>query len=616
MMAQTTDRWSSKILALPLFSDEFAQAIARSQYVNLALIAAMEVRSPGEFVAKVHEWESALDEEIKAVLLTNQFMLEQYWSLASSVEKAFFESTAVQLGFGLCDPTTIALSSDAARARRARAIKSMNEKPLQQPRKIFKKTDEDNTATPLLDKENAARWKWAAKLEAIGHRAGPSSKLLSSTSSTSSSEGLTASESARLRQLVLSSGAPRTMAVHIASWERFEEWAVSNKLNVFPLSQDVILKYALFLDSRECGPTVVPSFRTAVKWVTSKLAIECPDLASAALLAVQNEIVQKRAKTLKEAVPFPLELVACLETFVLSAEEPAAARVFIWWWLCMVYASLRFDDALHVKPNEIVVNHEGLFGVAWQTKVERKRRGAKFAVPHAGFHDARWLQTGWDLLCLDDLDRDHWVCELGTREHFVSGPPTYQRSVQWLKFLARFSLNHYFIGPELRLKELIAIVPTLTAHSARVTMLDAAVHAGRSTEEIGLQANWKNPGPLVLKYTRNRTNIPAQMIQQLVKDMAEQAHPVEPDQDTFLDDSDETALDEVQFFIKTFTSRPDHDFRYHCSAVDDFEVLACKRLSREDCTAVGSALPDVAMLCKHCARARPDVESRCSAEAP
>ena len=502
----------------------------------------MEVRSPGEFVAKVHEWESALDEEIKAVLLTNQFMLEQYWSLASSVEKAFFESTAVQLGFGLCDPTTIALSSDAARARRARAIKSMNEKPLQQPRKIFKKTDEDDTATPLLDKENAARWKWAAKLEAIGHRAGPSSKLLSSTSS---SEGLTASESARLRQLVLSSGAPRTMAVHIASWERFEEWAVSNKLNVFPLSQDVILKYALFLDSRECGPTVVPSFRTAVKWVTSKLAIECPDLTSAALLAVQNEIVQKRAKTLKEAIPFPLELVACLETFVLSTEEPAAARVFIWWWLCMVYASLRFDDALHVKPNEIVVNHEGLFGVAWQTKVERKRRGTKFAVPHAGFHDARWLQTGWDLLCLDDLDRDHWVCELGTRENFVSGPPTYQRSVQWLKFLARFSINHYFIGPELRLKELIAIVPTLTAHSARVTMLDAAVHAGRSTEEIGLQANWKNPGPLVLKYTRNRTNIPAQMIQQLVKDMAEQAHPVEPDQDTLLDDSDETALDEA-----------------------------------------------------------------------
>ena len=48
-------------------------------------------------------------------------------------------------------------------------------------------------------------------------------------------------------------------------------------------------------------------------------------------------------------------------------------------------------------------------------------------------------------------------------------------------------------------------------------MLDAAVHAGRSTEEIGLQANWKNPGPLVFKYTRNRSAIPAKMVQQLVR---------------------------------------------------------------------------------------------------
>ena len=49
-MAQSQDRWASKILALPIFSDEFAQAILRSPYSNLALIAAMEVHSAGEFV--------------------------------------------------------------------------------------------------------------------------------------------------------------------------------------------------------------------------------------------------------------------------------------------------------------------------------------------------------------------------------------------------------------------------------------------------------------------------------------------------------------------------------------------------------------------------------------
>ena len=170
------------------------------------------------------------------------------------------------------------------------------------------------------------------------------------------------------------------MAAHISAWERFEDWLASEQLAVFPLTHDKILKYALALDQKECGPSVLPSFRTSVKWVTSKLAIECPDLAHPALLAVQAEIVKKRNTTLKEAVPIPIAAVACLELFVVDPNEPDAARLFAWWWLCMVFASLRFDDALHVKPQELVLTDQGLFGIAWQTKVERRRRGTKFVV--------------------------------------------------------------------------------------------------------------------------------------------------------------------------------------------------------------------------------------------
>ena len=47
----------------------------------------------------------------------------------------------------------------------------------------------------------------------------------------------------------------------------------------------------------------------------------------------------------------------------------------------MIFASLRFDDAIHVRPDELIMNDEGLFGVAWQTKVDRKRAGTKFVVP-------------------------------------------------------------------------------------------------------------------------------------------------------------------------------------------------------------------------------------------
>ena len=608
-MAQLPDRWAAKILALPIFSDSFAQAIWKSPYANLAIVAAMEARSASEFVIKVHEWSSTLEVEVMDALLQNQFMLEQYWCVASSIERAFFASTAQQLGFGMCDPITVALSSDVAKARRSLAIKSLLDKPAQPPRKVLKNAAQEETSTPLLDLENAARWKWACRLEEIGKRAGDQSKLLQDTAN---SEGLTSSETAKLRQLVLSSGAPRTMAAHISSWERFEEWASSEGIPVFPLSSDKFLKYALALDSRDCGPTVVPSFRTAVRWVTSKLAIDCPDLSHPGLLAVQQDLISKRSQTRKEAVPIPCEVVGCMELFVVDSNEPDPARLFVWWWLCMIFASLRFDDAIHVKPTELVMQEEGMFGVAWQTKVERRRRGTKFVVPKVGFKDARWLEEGFTLLLPEDPDRDYWIRDLNTRTEFRNAPATYQRSLQWLKFFARHLLYQYHRAPEAEIKSLVNKVAAVTAHSARVTLLDAAVHAGRSTEEIGLQANWKNPGPLVLKYTRNRTSVPAQLVQQLVKDILEQHHPFEPHGEDEVVEADESALDDIQFYVKS-QGRVSHDYRYHCPVAGDEEALACGRIPLADCTAVGSALPDPSLLCKHCAKARPDVASRCFA---
>ena len=76
----------------------------------------------------------------------------------------------------------------------------------------------------------------------------------------------------------------------------------------------------------------------------------------------------------------------------------------------MIFASLRFDDAMHVKPSELVWDDQGLFGVAWQTKVERRRRGTKFVVPRVGFKESNWLEIGFELLCEGDLDRDYTGC--------------------------------------------------------------------------------------------------------------------------------------------------------------------------------------------------------------
>ena len=82
-------------------------------------------------------------------------------------------------------------------------------------------------------------------------------------------------------------------------------------------------------------------------------------------------------------------------------------------------------------------------------------------------------------------------------------------------------------------------VTKLTWHSARVTLLDMAVHQGRSTEEIGLEVNWKNPGPLVLKYNRSRSTVPATMIKELLSEFRISFSPKYVRKDDDVDDGED-----------------------------------------------------------------------------
>ena len=606
-MAQRTDRWVTKVLALPVFTHAFSRALIESPLANLALIASIEVSSGTEFVQKVSEWAPTLDPEVARALLARPDLLEQFWCIAISIEKLFFESTSTQLGFGLCEPARAhKVLSDSDVLRKQAAIKALVQKQVKGPKRLKTEPLGPTGPTPLLDAEQAEKHRWAARLEEIGRRAGPWAKLFQSFDDGGE---LTSAESAKLRHLVLTSSAHRTMSAYVRSWERFELWAASSNFSLFPLSVDKILKYCLWLDDRECGPSVIPSFRSAARWITSRLAIECPDLEDTQLVALQRSVVEKRAKALKEAVPVPIELVKCLEFYIVS-EAPGQARLFVWWWVCLIFASLRFDDGIHVNPKDLVLNENGLFGVSWQTKVERKRRGTKFVIPLVGFSGKDWVVVGWELLFSESPLRDFWVPDLNSRSEFRMAPPDHLRSVQWFKVLAREALDTFTPTIHLsvaRAREVALIIPTLTAHSARVTLLDAAVHAGRTTEEIGLQANWKNPGPLVLKYTRNRSDVPARMVQQLVRDLLSQDHPVQESEDVMLDEPDALHTEAPEFFLKQPAPGSYYDYKFHCSSKEDPDLVACRKLTIAECCSMGSTLPDLSVFCKACSRARPEI---------
>ena len=595
-MAQI-DRWTFKILSLPVFDESFSEAIAKTPLSNPTFVIALGARSQSEFTAKVGAIAETFVEGVSEIFLQKSIMLEQFWSLVISSEKLFLESSTQQLGFGLCEHRVQSKEDlPLAALKKEAAIRALVARPTA-PKKRLKPDPDQSSNTPLLDKENAEKARWAARLEAIGRRAGAAAKLLTLDDQ---SDDLSGSEMLKLRQLVLLSGAPRTMAVHIRSFERYELWASMHSLDPFPLHIDKILKYALALDQRECGPSVIPALKTSLKWVAARLAIDMPDLDDRRLRAIIESVIVKRAKTLKEASPIPIAVVGALELYVCREDRHEAARLFVWWILCMIFASLRFDDAIHVRPDELIMNDEGLFGVAWQTKVDRKRAGTKFVVPAVGFENKEWLDQGWMILKKSSP-------ELNTQATFLNQPPTYQRTVQWMRFFAFAAWQESNPGDKIETMKIQTALSSLTAHSCRVTMLDATVHAGRSTEEIGLQANWKDPGPLVLKYTRNRTSVPATTIKQLVRELVQEQHPVVEDENTLLTEAADSDLDHVEFFIKNQAAKSSYDYKFHTTALGDPSTIACNKLDLSDCSSAGNVLPDISVFCKACAKARPDI---------
>ena len=87
------DRWVSKILALPIFDEEFREAVQQTPFAGVAFISAMDVESGAEFAGKVLSMASSLEVKVVNTFQGREVMLEQLWSLVVWIEKTFFEST-------------------------------------------------------------------------------------------------------------------------------------------------------------------------------------------------------------------------------------------------------------------------------------------------------------------------------------------------------------------------------------------------------------------------------------------------------------------------------------------------------------------------------------------
>ena len=142
-------------------------------------------------------------------------------------------------------------------------------------------------------------------------------------------------------------------------------------------------------------------------------------------------------------------------------------------------------------------------------------------------------------------------------------------------------------------------------------MLSLAVHEGEPEQAIGLQANWKDPGPMVLKYARERKKVALDMVGRLIKRMREEwSPPVEVLQDAEVDvQEDVQDTDPIEYFVKdSKRAKGSYDLKFHVKEKGfDATRSACKRIQLTSLISVGSMCPDLLQLCSDCKKNRPDL---------
>ena len=276
-----------------------------------------------------------------------------------------------------------------------------------------------------------------------------------------------------------------------------------------------------------------------------------------------------------------------------------------------------------MRPSALELKEDALYGLCWQTKVDRKRRGTKFAIAPVGliredelrpdgFAFTPWLLMWWDLFQVHAAgDRDFWMFELDGMDQFGPGVCSYLHGLKSMKGVLASAVKFANCSPDRRM-ELAHIFDKLTWHSCRVTILNAAVHAGVDALPISMQANHANTD-LVVKYTRDRRQVPLKMLTQLCSDLRRQWTPVAPlgdQQDYFSADEDDEGCDLAPvFYIKKASAssrRIDHA-KIHVTAQDDLSLTACNLVKLADCDPLGCDLPDVSVLCNNCKRRRADL---------
>lgn len=596
------DRSIARILSLPVFDDQFVAALRKLNLDRVEFWMVLTESDSSSVSIDVCDMLSVMtgsDRDSVNLIMSKPEVVDLLGQIVGRSRERIEAEIASDLGFGMANApsSTVRIGRDDYTLVLPKAMAML-------PSKRPAPTGSRSETRSLQTAEETERTKWGRRLQLISERAGACAKI----NDKSRFQGMSPVDQAVMKKMVFEAGGYRTIRIHVRAWEKLEEWSTERFISLYPVTSQVLIRYCLHLEHQQCGPAVIPAFRASVAWICRRLALECPDLKDPAITAIADKVSLDRGKELKEAAPMPIPLVAAIEIYHehLLDSGASATAFFAWWVLVLIFSSLRFDDGLHVSPTSLKLTEDALYGVVWQTKVERKRRGTRFAVPRCSVSGTDWIQRGWDNFQVYLTDRDFFIWDLKGPNEFDKNPVSYSRSTAWLKFVCTASISHAVKVGMLTdddSKLLDESVQKITWHSMRVTMLDAAVRSKVDDKLIGLQANWKNPGPLVLKYARQRKELSVAMVRDLASQLREDWV---PDVEKFTVEDEVKFVVEpqgVQYVVKSQVPGKTGitDLKCHIKNLDiDPEYTLCRRLKLDDAVSVGVNPPS--SVCLACSK--------------
>ena len=168
------------------------------------------------------------------------------------------------------------------------------------------------------------------------------------------------------RARVIAKFSPSTLASYFRCWH---QWTAFCKCHVANPHQPPVVLLADFLQvsSKRSALGVATAHSRALTWMSKyagfpilKQALEAPITRA---YTIPSEVVPR-----KEAAPLPLSFVVYLESCILKDMGTPADRLLMGSILALIWASLRWSDALWVSPGDLVEDADIIRGVAHKTK--------------------------------------------------------------------------------------------------------------------------------------------------------------------------------------------------------------------------------------------------------